>query len=128
MGVLIGTAKFLVHRHRAGVSFRRTRTIGRQSLYVDLPVFEGLFPAGGGPDRERLRQVHAERAFVEPFLRLLGAEEVEPTSGPRAARATRGPGSKRPRTKSPAAAVASPASGLTVLRRSDLRGPGRSAD
>jgi hypothetical protein len=80
MGVLFSTAKFLLTCSRTGACFRRTLTIGRQNLYVDEQDFQDLFlqhPLSAGTrDPEALRRAHGESEYVEPFLKLLGAEEV----------------------------------------------------
>lgn len=79
MGIMTNELRFLMAARLKGVSFRQTLTIGRQNLYIDLDEFEQLFREyavfPGGNDWARIRAAHAE--FVDPFLRLLGAEEVD---------------------------------------------------
>lgn len=78
MGFDTRATEFLLAAERLGVSFDRTATIGRQRLYV-TPGWLGrrLRRAGFDVDRaETARLLTEADGFAEPFLRLLGANEV----------------------------------------------------
>jgi hypothetical protein len=80
MGVGVATAEFLVEARQRGVRFDRTATIGRQWLLMG-PVRvarmlnrHGQWPAGMSR-RDFLAGFRADPGFVEPLLRVLGAED-----------------------------------------------------
>jgi hypothetical protein len=82
MGVTHATAEFIAQAVAAGVNPQRTGTIGRQEVFVGpgrlmrlLDRYE-LRPPGLGR-REFLASFRDEPGMLDPFLRALGAREIE---------------------------------------------------
>jgi hypothetical protein len=76
MGIATPFARMLVEARGAGADFRRTLTIGRQSLGVPAGELQELL-AGLGIAADAAREI-ARDPFAEPFLRrALGSERVE---------------------------------------------------
>ena len=78
MGFDTKATQFLLAAHALGVSFDRTATIGRQRLFVPPSwLRRRLRRSGFDVDRRDAARLLSESdGFAEPFLRLLGAEDV----------------------------------------------------
>jgi SAM-dependent methyltransferase len=80
MGFTLATAEFLAEAAADGVSFERTLTVGRQSLFVGpgrlWPMLErhGLRPS---TSKATFRKELGWEVWAEPYFKLLGAREVE---------------------------------------------------
>jgi SAM-dependent methyltransferase len=82
MGVTAPIAEFLVEARLTGGPLGRTLTLGHQALFVSprrlrrLLADNGLWPSGASPD-DFLASFTGATAYVDPFLRALGATEVD---------------------------------------------------
>jgi SAM-dependent methyltransferase len=82
MGVTAPIAEFLVEARLAGGPLGRTLTLGHQALFVSprrlqrLLADNGLWPEGT-PREAFLASFTGATAYVDPFLRALGASEVD---------------------------------------------------
>src|ERR1017187_7334195 len=80
MGIDANSARFVLSARAQGVRFRRTVTIGRQSLFITPRLMRqilsefGVTPASGLLGE--LDEACASGGYAEPFLRLLGADEI----------------------------------------------------
>ena len=73
MGLDINGTKFLLYARKHGVSFETTAMIGRQSMLLDTSTLErNLRLFGNNADASKL----LETGYAEPFLTLLGANEI----------------------------------------------------
>jgi hypothetical protein len=75
MGIDAAGAQFLLAAKRAGVSFARTATIGKQTLFLTGPGLEPLVRAFGLPRNAEETAARCGRNG-DAFLSLLGAESV----------------------------------------------------
>jgi SAM-dependent methyltransferase len=69
---------FLAASRQLGVSFERTLTIGRQTLFADEgSLASALGEAGATIDSDAARRVVGGDGFCEPFIEYLGASQVD---------------------------------------------------
>ena len=69
---------FLAASRQLGVSFDRTLTIGRQTLFADEgSLASALGEAGAAIDGDAARRIVGGDGFCEPFMEYLGASKVD---------------------------------------------------
>jgi SAM-dependent methyltransferase len=69
---------FLAASRQVGVSFERTLTIGRQTLFADEgSLTSALGEAGATIDSDTARRIVGGDGFCEPFIEYLGASQVD---------------------------------------------------
>lgn len=78
MGLDINGTQFMLFAKHQGVNFVRTATIGRQNLHVwKRDLLKNLKSFGWNIDSQRVAEmIDSEKGYAEPFLRHLGAEEI----------------------------------------------------
>jgi SAM-dependent methyltransferase len=80
MGVTTQFARFLIEARDYRVSFKRTLTLGRQTLYADRNHLASLLHEHKrwpeGMTFEQFERRIAASPYVEPFLEMIGASEV----------------------------------------------------
>jgi hypothetical protein len=77
MGININALKFIGAAKQGGVSFSRTLTIGRQSMYVDRPALMRLLSSNIWGNPLNLEGVDLSEKYAEWLLRLLGATQID---------------------------------------------------
>ena len=81
MGVTAQFAKFLIEARNQGVSYQKTLTLGRQTLYVEPAELEQLLREQGRWPKElseeEFRRRLASSTFAEEFMGILGASQAD---------------------------------------------------
>lgn len=78
MGLDINTTKFLLYSKTQGVSFAKTATIGRLKLLLDeKSLRKNLINCGYSVRKDEVKRLLNEsNGYAEPFLKILGANEI----------------------------------------------------
>ncbi|WP_119080423.1 class I SAM-dependent methyltransferase [Chitinophaga alhagiae] len=76
MGFDISAINFLFHTRKKDVPFTKTLMLGRQSYQLDEFAFRKCFVQNGRQAATATALLQEDGAYVEPFLRYLGAETV----------------------------------------------------
>jgi hypothetical protein len=79
MGLNINDIKFLLWAKQEGVDFTKMMMIGRQKLYLNVSLMDAAFSAFGIKKSKAELAVFfsSQDGYAEPFLRFLGAKEIE---------------------------------------------------
>ncbi|HJR06794.1 MAG TPA: hypothetical protein VJ842_06025 [Pyrinomonadaceae bacterium] len=78
MGLSVNGTKFLMYAKTQGVCFTRTATIGRQELHLSAEALrKNLSDFGHSPTESKINDLLSKAGgFAEPFLAMLGANEI----------------------------------------------------
>jgi SAM-dependent methyltransferase len=78
MGLDVQAVRFLLSAHRSGVRFTKCAVLGRQELFIDPASLQQILRSFGmARSDDAARRILGEAdGFAEPFLRLLGAEQI----------------------------------------------------
>jgi hypothetical protein len=76
MGIDINHSRFLMHSFRTGVDFSRTITLGRQHMNISATDLQRNIAEFGFPS-PRAEELLTGEGYAEPFLRMLGAQQVD---------------------------------------------------
>lgn len=78
MGFDVNGTQFLLIAKASGINFKRTAMIGRQKMNLLPQALQSLLERFGYPSSEDqvLQLLNEDGRFAEPFLRILGAQEI----------------------------------------------------